>query len=129
MKYDFTLQNAFDRIWAQVLGLKDTSQPLNTPSDFHLMSYTGDADPAIGTFITSAVWFNFANGEKLAVSQPWRMWFWEDNATPSGFVQEWKDGRLTYVTVRGSDHMVPEFKPRSVYTLVKNFVQNHPLSD
>ena len=129
MKYNFTLQNAFDRIWAQVLGLKNSSEPLNTPADFHLMAYTGDADPAVGTFITSAVWFNFAKEESLVVSQPWRMWFWDDYVTPAGFVQEWKKGRLSYVTIRGSGHMVPEFQPRSAYTLIKQFVHNQPLPD
>lgn len=121
MPYDTNLKNAFP-FWAALLRNKTITGGASTLTrPFRLMSYNGDADTAVPTTETEPAWYAFAANNSFTKSAEWRQWMTRP-AVGGGYVVEWFNGRLSYVTVRGSGHMVPEYKPHAAHTLMQAFV-------
>ena len=99
-----------------------------TNKTVRLMSYNGDADaiPILNTFATQDVWYAFARNQSYVKSNEWRSWTTGSNVV-GGYVVDWKDSQLSYVTVRGAGHSVPEFKPLAAQVLMRNWVHNRSL--
>jgi serine carboxypeptidase-like clade 1 len=86
-------------------------------------AYDGDGDPSVNVFSTQQAWWNFTKGNALAKSAEWRAWTLSTASNiVGGYVTQWANGTLSYVTVRGSGHMVPEYKPVSAMILASTFV-------
>ena len=66
--------------------------------------YSGDVDMCL-PFTGTEAW---TSSLRLPVHRPWRQWYMDGQV--AGFNVRYQG--LTYVTVRGAGHMVPELKPR-----------------
>jgi carboxypeptidase C (cathepsin A) len=51
----------------------------------------------------------------------WRAWTLDGQERMGGYVTRYKGG-FDYVTIRGSGHMVPEFKPAAAAEMLKQFL-------
>ena len=135
MKYIFNERDVMP-LYRTLLALR---QGNTTMAPLHIMSYNGDADPAVNMFDSENVWYNFARNYSMNKTEKWRPWTYGDGTnTVAGSVTEWRKnvgttenpveaGKLWYVTIRGSGHMVPEYRPISAQTLAEAFVRGHDL--
>ncbi|KAK4479650.1 hypothetical protein RD792_015177 [Penstemon davidsonii] len=79
--------------------------------------FSGDTDgrvPVIGTRYS-------LRKLGLKITREWNPWF-TDNEQVGGWTVEYKGG-LTFVTVRGAGHEVPQFRPRQALQLAKHFLK------
>ena len=91
---------------------------------YKILVYSGDTDssvPITGTWY----WINKLRSElQLPVINPWRPWFYPgDKAGESqvaGFVMELQG--LTFASVRGVGHMVPQWGPAQSFVMMKNYL-------
>jgi serine carboxypeptidase-like clade 1 len=122
MPYNLTLRDGF-RYWAALLRNQTVDGGNSTITrPFRLMSYNGDADAAVIQAETEPVWYDFAKNYSYSKSSEWRSWISEAPGIVGGYVVEWLDGRVSYATVRGSGHMVPEYRARAALALIGAFV-------
>jgi len=89
-------------------------------SQFKVLIYSGDTDGAV-PYTGTAAWTESLN---LPVITSWTQWsiVRADGAGDqvAGFITEY-DG-LTFLTVKGSGHMVPQFKPEAAFNMFQTFV-------
>jgi len=83
--------------------------------------YNGDADPSLSSFRTQDAWFPYLESNGLTTTQPWRAWTVAGQQDVRGYVQEWDLG-VSYLTVRGSGHLVPEFRSQAIFLAMQNWV-------
>jgi len=87
--------------------------------DFRIMIYSGDVDACVPYVGTQAWVEDLAGGNKGV--KPVKSWdVWHVQQQVAGYSVKWKD--LSYVTVKGSGHMVPQFKPVQAFTLFENYL-------
>lgn len=84
--------------------------------------YNGDTDPGINTFVTQDHYVSWAAQEGLSKTQKWRPWTLDGRQRVGGYVIEWAHGAFKYLTIRGSGHMVPEYKPAASLVMIQNFL-------
>ena len=68
--------------------------------------YNGDTDPSLSSFRTQDAWFPYLAQQGVKVSEEWRPWTVDNKTDTRGYVQEWENNRFSYLTIRGSGHMV-----------------------
>lgn len=83
--------------------------------------YSGDHDLCV-PHTGSEAWTRGLGRSRLATWQPW---FVEDHQV-AGYVVEY-EGNLTYATVKGAGHMVPETNPVEALAMFSRFVEGVPL--
>lgn len=91
-----------------------------------VLSINGGADPGTDgrgqdTFLS------WAAAKGLRQTQRWRAWTVDGRKHVGGHMMEWADGAFTWARVRGSGHMVPEYKPLAALTLITSFVNGKQL--
>ncbi|CAI9786328.1 unnamed protein product [Fraxinus pennsylvanica] len=87
-------------------------------SGLRILLYSGDVDAVVS--VTST---RYSIGSlNLTVIKPWRPWLDETDEV-AGY-QVVYDG-LTFATVRGAGHQVPQFQPQRAFTLLKMFLADH----
>jgi len=81
--------------------------------------YNGDTDPAINSY-RSQDWVS-----KLGFNetQSWRPWTTDSCQRMGGYVTRYENG-LDHLTIRGSGHMVPLFKPEISLEFITRFIRN-----
>ncbi len=81
----------------------------------------GDTDPSISLFKTQ----RYTSELGFPVLDAWRPWTFgaEGPEVVAGQVLQW-EGNITEITVRGSGHMVPGFKPYSALLMLQNFLSD-----
>ncbi|KAG2426414.1 hypothetical protein HYH02_014773 [Chlamydomonas schloesseri] len=84
--------------------------------------YSGDHDMAV-PHTGSEAWTSELG---YPVKSPWQPWFVADRQV-AGYYVEYGHG-LTYATVKGAGHMVPETNPRDSLALFQRFLADTPLS-
>jgi serine carboxypeptidase-like clade I len=89
--------------------------------------YSGDVDPGVSSFISENITFSLGLGTPI---QTWRAWT-QENATDVvlGEIVRWKNtstvnGMIDFVTLRGSGHMVPRFRPWAAYQMLRHWLYN-----
>jgi len=88
--------------------------------------YSGDTDMCV-PFTGSEAW---TNSLRLPVKQEWRPW--KVNYQVAGYVKTFENTvtnpvqHLTFATIKGSGHTVPEYKPVQAFHFFKNFLNNQP---
>eukprot|EP01013_Petalomonas_cantuscygni_P028034 TRINITY_DN5146_c0_g1_i1.p1 TRINITY_DN5146_c0_g1~~TRINITY_DN5146_c0_g1_i1.p1 ORF type:complete len:574 (-),score=63.37 TRINITY_DN5146_c0_g1_i1:152-1873(-) len=103
------------------------------PRGLRVLAYNGDTDPGISTAITEHIWFRFAHNltaepaVQVGGVTGWRPWTLDGAQDVGGHVAEWPSSHLQYATVRGSGHMVPEFRPEAAMAMITAWVAGHPL--
>jgi len=86
---------------------------------YRLMIYSGDVDMCVPNTGTEA-WTSSLN---LPLEDGWRPWF--VNNQVAGYVTTYKG--LTYATVKGSGHMVPQYRPPQALAFFTRFLNGQPL--
>jgi len=111
--------NSYD--WFQYEMLKIGSQWIyeSLRGKMRMLHFTGDIDGAVPSEGTYA-WIQEMNPEVIEDLRPYMF-----NDHVAGMVAEY-DG-LTYATVHGAGHMVPEDKPPEAYYLITNWIKGNRL--
>ncbi|KAK3287813.1 hypothetical protein CYMTET_4693 [Cymbomonas tetramitiformis] len=87
-----------------------------------VLVYTGDTDPGSHPRILQDKWFPFWEKVGLKEAAAWRPWTIDGKTRMGGYVVEYEDN-WTFLTVRGSGHMVPEFKPAAALAFITAFLK------
>ncbi|GLT81885.1 hypothetical protein SLE2022_003140 [Rubroshorea leprosula] len=77
--------------------------------------YSGDTDSIVP--VTSSSYS--INTYKLLIKTPWRAWYASNEV--GGYVEEYEG--LTFITVRGSGHLVPRYQPERSLIMFSSFLQ------
>eukprot|EP01126_Amoeba_proteus_P015877 TRINITY_DN1721_c0_g1_i2.p1 TRINITY_DN1721_c0_g1~~TRINITY_DN1721_c0_g1_i2.p1 ORF type:complete len:438 (+),score=58.94 TRINITY_DN1721_c0_g1_i2:322-1635(+) len=88
-----------------------------------VLIYSGDTDYAV-PYTDSEYWTTHAG---LTESSAWHQWTYKDLAGDqvAGMATVYSEG-LTFVTVKGSGHMVPQFRPQQASVMFNNFLSGKP---
>uniref|UniRef100_H2ZR86 Lysosomal protective protein n=1 Tax=Ciona savignyi TaxID=51511 RepID=H2ZR86_CIOSA len=89
-------------------------------SNFTILVYNGDTDMACN--FLGDEWF--VDGLKLKSTLSRRPWYVQGQV--AGFVHQY--GQLTYTTIRGAGHMVPQWAPSYAFAMFEKFIHNKPFS-
>lgn len=89
------------------------------PRGLRILIYSGDTDSVVPVTSTR---FSI-NKLKLPIETPWYPWL--DGDEVGGYTVIYKG--LTFATVRGAGHQVPEFQPSRALTLFRSFLAGKPL--
>nr|XP_002130105.1 lysosomal protective protein [Ciona intestinalis] len=107
-------QRLYDDMYSQY------HQLLKHPN-FRILVYNGDTDMACN--FLGDQWF--VDGLKLTSTMSHRPWYVEGQV--AGFAQQF--GNLTYTTIRGAGHMVPQWAPSYAYSMFEKFVLDKPFTN
>jgi carboxypeptidase C (cathepsin A) len=86
-----------------------------------VLIYSGDTDFAV-PFLDSQIWTSSAG---LTEIDEWHQWFFSDSNGDqvAGAATVYKEG-LTFLTIKGSGHMVPQFAPKQALEFFTRFLKN-----
>lgn len=84
------------------------------------MIYSGDVDGSV-PFIGTRKWI--ANLD-MVMLQDHKQWYYNDQV--AGWFEVYSG--LTFVTVRGAGHMVPQYKPPQALKMINSLLHNIPLA-
>ncbi|KAM1007117.1 hypothetical protein ACFX13_003812 [Malus domestica] len=90
-----------------------------TAKGYRALIYSGDHDMCV-PFTGSEAWTR-SLGYKIV--DEWRPW--TSNGQVAGYTQGYENN-LTFLTVKGSGHTVPEYKPREAFDLFSRFLAGKP---
>jgi len=87
-----------------------------------ILIYSGDADMCV-PHTGSEAWTESLG---LTVVDEWRPWFINDadGQQVAGYVQEYKG--LTFATIKGAGHMVPQYRPPQAFHFFSAFLNGQP---
>ncbi|KAL2649986.1 hypothetical protein R1flu_018114 [Riccia fluitans] len=91
-----------------------------TQKGYKALIYSGDHDMCV-PYTGSEAWTS-AMGYKIV--DRWRPWF--VGGQVAGFTQGYAN-KLTFATIKGAGHTVPEYKPREALTFLKRWLADKPL--
>jgi len=91
-------------------------------TDLRVLVYNGDTDPGINSMVTQDKYFNYFDSINVTESEAWRPWTLDGKQRMGGFVVSYP-GDFHYVTIRGSGHMVPEYKPAATLAFLTAFLK------
>jgi len=97
---------------------RNTEGPNKAP---RLLMYNGDADPGLNSFVGEA----WTTGMGFKETEAWRPWTRDGKTKMGGYVTRY-EGQFDYLTIRGSGHMVPEYKPEAATVFLESFLKNKP---
>jgi len=84
-----------------------------------VLIYNGDTDPGLNSFYAQ----NWTSHVGLPEVEAWRPWTRDGKLRMGGFVTRYESG-FDFLTIRGSGHMVPEYKPEAAFVMLKSFLLN-----
>lgn len=88
-------------------------------ANLRILKFSGDTDGAV-PFNGTRTWIHRMG---LNVLKPWRSWkVSPDSDRVAGYVTVYSG--LTFLTVRGAGHMVPEYKPSEAFHMFDKFLKN-----
>jgi len=88
-------------------------------TSLRVLIYNGDTDPGLNSFVGE----NWTSGLGLHEKESWRPWTRDGKNKMGGYVTRY-EGDFDYLTIRGSGHMVPEYKPEAAFVFLEHFIQN-----
>ena len=83
-----------------------------------ILHMSGDMDLAVPSLGTQACMMNL----NLTTSADWAMWSIDGSKQVAGYRQEWQDGLLSFATVKGAGHAVPQDASAQAMQLFKDFI-------
>lgn len=92
-----------------------------------VLTYSGDMDANVNGFITQDLYVDLWREAGHKQTQPWRPWTIDGEKHMGGYVIEWGNGTASFVSVRGSGHMVPEFKAQASAVMFENWISRKDL--
>lgn len=84
-----------------------------------VLIYNGDTDPSINSFASQ----NWTSHLGLQEKQEWRPWTLDGKSYLGGYVTRY-DGDFDFLTIRGSGHMVPQYKPKVTLEFLRKWLSN-----
>lgn len=90
--------------------------------NMRVLVYNGDTDPGINSFVTQDIYTTYLETEYVNKTESWRPWTVDGHSNVGGYVISYKGG-FSFLTIRGSGHMVPEFKPKATATFFNAFIK------
>ena len=91
-------------------------------TDLRVLVYNGDTDPGINSMVTQDKYFRYFDSLNVNESEAWRPWTLDGKQRMGGFVVTYP-GDFSYLTIRGSGHMVPEYKPAASLAFLSAFLK------
>ena len=88
-------------------------------TDLRVLIYNGNTDPSINSFLTQ----NWTSSLNFPVIEEWRPWTIDGRSFMGGYVTRYANN-FDFLTIRGSGHMVPEFKPKVTLHFLKRWLAN-----
>ena len=85
-----------------------------------MLVYNGDTDPSINSFVAQ----NWTSHLGFKPSQSWRPWTIDGCRRMGGYVTRYATARFDYLTIRGSGHMVPQFKPAQALEFLSTWLHD-----
>lgn len=85
-----------------------------TEAGLRVLVYNGDTDPGLNSFNAE----NWTKAVGFKETEAWRPWTTDGQMRMGGFVTRYEHN-FDFLTIRGSGHMVPQFKPEAAYTFMK----------
>ena len=90
-------------------------------TNLRVLVYNGDTDPSINSFLTQ----NWTSSLGLKETEEWRPWTIDGKQYMGGYVTRY-EGNFDFLTIRGSGHMVPEYKPLVTLEFLSKWLKNEP---
>jgi hypothetical protein len=91
-------------------------------TSLRVLVYNGDTDPGINSMVTQSKYFNYFDSIGVMEKEAWRPWTLDGKERMGGYVVTYP-GDFHYLTIRGSGHMVPEYKPAATLAFMSAFVK------
>lgn len=88
-------------------------------TSMRVLIYNGDTDPSINSFEAQ----NWTSSLGLREVAEWRPWTLDGKSYLGGYVTRY-EGNLDFLTIRGSGHMVPEYKPKATFEFLQRWLKN-----
>lgn len=95
-------------------------EQLGLKNKYKMLHYSGDIDGAVPTRGTQ----NWLASTSWTITEPWSVWNYDGQV--AGYVTKYDSG-LTFATVKGAGHMVPQDKPEESYHLIFNWMFDRDL--
>ena len=89
--------------------------------NLRVLVYNGDTDPGINSMVTQHKYMDYFDSLNVSESEAWRPWTLDGKQRMGGYVVSFP-GSFHYLTIRGSGHMVPEYKPAATLAFLSDFV-------
>ncbi|EGD82306.1 hypothetical protein PTSG_02974 [Salpingoeca rosetta] len=90
-------------------------------TSLRVLVYNGDTDPGINSFVTQDKYVQYFDSKGLRETETWRPWTLDGKKQVAGYVFGY-ESNFHYLTIRGSGHMVPEFKPQAAQSMLQFFL-------
>jgi len=87
---------------------------------YKVLVFSGEADACV-PYNGSEEW---VQGLGYPVSDPWRPWLVNDQV--AGYVVVYNANGLTFLTVKGAGHMVPQYAPEAALNMISRWVAGTP---
>ena len=87
-------------------------------TELRVLVYNGDTDPSINSFEAA----NWTSHLGFTPTQPWRPWTLDACRRMGGYVTRYERDRFDFLTIRGSGHMVPQFKPEPALEFLRAWI-------
>ena len=120
------------------------------PKLTNVLLYNGDVDPSVDAFGSQRA--AYALGFGVLQGGEWRPWTFDQHGAGANFVSEKFEGfgqsltvddvgeqlggyvvnfanNFTFLTLHGSGHMTPQYKPQASLEMFKRFLENAPYAD
>jgi len=122
LRYQWTICSDIVQYSKNTFSVIDIYQSL-IKANKKILVYSGDVDGAV-PYVGTEAWINSMH---LEVNSLWQEWFIpaDDGSQVAGYVTEYAG--LTFTTVKGAGHMVPQYKPEAAYYMFSNFIAGKPL--
>ena len=85
--------------------------------EYRMLHFSGDIDGAVPTTGTLG-WIKSMNP---TIKEEWRPYTIHNGNEVAGFIEEYEG--LTFASVHGAGHMVPQDKPEEAYHLIFNWIK------
>lgn len=92
-------------------------QEVAAKTELRVLIYNGDTDPSIDSFVAQ----NWTSHLGFTPAQTWRPWTLDGCRRMGGYVTRYNE-RFDYLTVRGSGHMVPQYRPEPAFQFLKQWL-------
>jgi hypothetical protein len=89
--------------------------------NLRVLVYNGDTDPGLNSFVTQDIYIPYLQAQGHQ-NKEWRPWTKDGKQQMAGYVTEFP--KFSYLTIRGSGHMVPEFKPIAAKSFMSTWISN-----
>jgi len=88
-------------------------------TSLRVLIYNGDTDPCINSFSAN----NWTQSLGFDVKEEWRGWTLDGKQAMGGYVTRYTND-FDYLTIRGSGHMVPGYRPRSALEFMTRWLND-----